>query len=180
MDCIQPTRLLRPWDFPGKSTGVGCHCPLRGGLSVWWYSWISFIAIQDTKQNQQRKNAMRHSPKGSRHKFPGALLLESERSHLVPPGWTCGSTGERLSTREARERLSGAPRGFIDGWSRRPPLSNMYQNSRLPEEKQILSINHTVCANGLSIQSCPYLLRSVETESPRPWRPARASLCSSF
>ena len=25
----QPARLLRPWDFPGKSTGVGCHCLLR-------------------------------------------------------------------------------------------------------------------------------------------------------
>ena len=25
---LQPTRLLRPWDFPGKSTGVGCHCLL--------------------------------------------------------------------------------------------------------------------------------------------------------
>ena len=25
----QPTRVLRPWDFPGKSTGVGCHCLLR-------------------------------------------------------------------------------------------------------------------------------------------------------
>ena len=24
----QPIRLLRPWDFPGKSTGVGCHCLL--------------------------------------------------------------------------------------------------------------------------------------------------------
>ena len=23
---LQPTRLLLPWDFPGKSTGVGCHC----------------------------------------------------------------------------------------------------------------------------------------------------------
>ena len=23
------TRLLRPWDFPGKSTGVGCQCLLR-------------------------------------------------------------------------------------------------------------------------------------------------------
>ena len=23
---LQPTRLLHPWDFPGKSTGVGCHC----------------------------------------------------------------------------------------------------------------------------------------------------------
>ena len=26
---LQPTRLLRPWDFPGKSTGVGYHCLLR-------------------------------------------------------------------------------------------------------------------------------------------------------
>jgi len=27
---LQPTGLLHPWDFPGKSTGVGCHCLL------WW------------------------------------------------------------------------------------------------------------------------------------------------
>ena len=26
---LQPTRLLRPWDFPGKSIGVGCHFHLR-------------------------------------------------------------------------------------------------------------------------------------------------------
>jgi len=26
---LQPTRLLCPWDFPGKSTRVGCHCLLR-------------------------------------------------------------------------------------------------------------------------------------------------------
>ena len=25
---LQPTRLLGPWNFPGKSTGVGCHCLL--------------------------------------------------------------------------------------------------------------------------------------------------------
>ena len=25
---LQPSRLLPPWDFPGKSTGVGCHCLL--------------------------------------------------------------------------------------------------------------------------------------------------------
>ena len=29
---LQPTRLLCTWDFPGKSTGVGCHCLLR---NVW-------------------------------------------------------------------------------------------------------------------------------------------------
>ena len=26
---LEPTRPLHPWDFPGKSTGVGCHCLLR-------------------------------------------------------------------------------------------------------------------------------------------------------
>ena len=34
----QPTRLLHPWDFPGKSTGVGCQCLLIYillGLSRW-------------------------------------------------------------------------------------------------------------------------------------------------
>ena len=29
MDC-SPTRLLRPWDFPGKDTGVGYHFLLQG------------------------------------------------------------------------------------------------------------------------------------------------------
>ena len=27
---LQPTRLLRSWDFPGKNTGMGCHFLLQG------------------------------------------------------------------------------------------------------------------------------------------------------
>ena len=27
---LQPTRLFRPWDSPGKNTGVGCHFLLQG------------------------------------------------------------------------------------------------------------------------------------------------------
>ena len=26
---LQPTKLLGPWDFPGKNTRVGCHCLLQ-------------------------------------------------------------------------------------------------------------------------------------------------------
>ena len=31
---LQPTTLLCPWDFPGKSTGAGCHFPLQGIFST--------------------------------------------------------------------------------------------------------------------------------------------------
>ena len=30
MDCSPPARLLCPWDFPGKTTGVGRHCLVQG------------------------------------------------------------------------------------------------------------------------------------------------------
>ena len=30
----QPTRLPRPWDSPGKNTGVGCHFLLQGIFST--------------------------------------------------------------------------------------------------------------------------------------------------
>ena len=35
---LQPTRLLHPWDSPGKSTGVGCHCQLNNksdSIQLW-------------------------------------------------------------------------------------------------------------------------------------------------
>ena len=32
MDCSLPGSSLHPWDFPGKSMGVGCHFLLHGDL----------------------------------------------------------------------------------------------------------------------------------------------------
>ena len=53
---LQPTRLLHPWDFPGKSTGVGCHCLLQEklyrvsknkiGSWLWIRSWTPYCKIQ--------------------------------------------------------------------------------------------------------------------------------------
>ena len=39
---LQPSRLLYPWDFPGKSTGVGCHC-MNG------YPFIFLVSIYDLR-----------------------------------------------------------------------------------------------------------------------------------
>ena len=47
---LQPIRLLHPWDFPGKSTGVGCHCLLRDSEKV------------DLKLNIQKTNIMASGP----------------------------------------------------------------------------------------------------------------------
>ena len=46
---LQPTRLLRPWDFPGKSTGVGCHCLLC--RKVWWS--LKYILLSEIHQSEK-------------------------------------------------------------------------------------------------------------------------------
>ena len=40
---LQPTRLLHPWDFPGKSTGVGCHCFLQEGIQKPKLPWSTIM-----------------------------------------------------------------------------------------------------------------------------------------
>ena len=40
---LQPSRLLHPWDFPGRSTRMGCHWLLRNkwtGRSKGWDTWV--------------------------------------------------------------------------------------------------------------------------------------------
>ena len=52
---LQPIRLLRPWDFPGKSTGVGCHCLLRQEV-------LSSSQIEETGLRQERaRQGAKHS-----------------------------------------------------------------------------------------------------------------------
>ena len=51
---LQPTRLLRPWDFPGKSTAVGCHRLLR-----FCYSSLNGLIIRE--QNKQKNPHPHHA-----------------------------------------------------------------------------------------------------------------------
>ena len=40
----EPARLLYPWDFPGKNTGVSCHFLLQGIFPTQGSTWVSCIA----------------------------------------------------------------------------------------------------------------------------------------
>ena len=47
---LWPTRLLRSWYFPGKSTGVGCHFLLQGNRYTFAQKLIkSYIFLQKWK-----------------------------------------------------------------------------------------------------------------------------------
>ena len=49
---LQPTRLLHPWDFPGKSTGVGCLCLLQP--QAWDVLISSFLPSTGEQGSEQR------------------------------------------------------------------------------------------------------------------------------
>ena len=36
---LEPSKLLCPWDFPGKNTGVGCHFFLQGIFLTQGWNW---------------------------------------------------------------------------------------------------------------------------------------------
>ena len=68
---LQPTRLLHPWDFPGKSTGVGCHCLL----------WLTVVKLHKaTEETTKAPNSQRNLEKGQswRHHASGfQTILQS-------------------------------------------------------------------------------------------------------
>ena len=47
MDCMQPARLLCPWDFPGKNTGVGCHSMLQGIFLTQVSNHVPYVSHTD-------------------------------------------------------------------------------------------------------------------------------------
>ena len=49
---LQPTRLLCPWGFPGKSTVVGCHCLLRSlNVPILKYYKMGLLGGSDGKES---------------------------------------------------------------------------------------------------------------------------------
>lgn len=77
-------------------------------------------------------------------RFPHSLFLSwgSYRTHSFPKQ-KCSTMCMLFLPKEAHQRLS--TQGFINDWSCRHLLPSTYQNSRLPEGKQLCNISHGVC-----------------------------------
>ena len=97
------------------------------------------------------------SLEGTGGQLQGPLSVEPHRPHLISPTTSCGNTHGVSSPREALQRLS------TQGWSRRSPLSGMYQDSRLPKGEWIFSINHNVHTNSLGrvSHSCQGMVKTL-------------------
>ena len=60
---LQPTRLLCPWDPPGKNTRVGSHSVLQGIFLTQGQMWVScitgkFFTILATREEYLNRNQM--------------------------------------------------------------------------------------------------------------------------
>ena len=86
---LQPTRLLRPWDFPGKSTGVGCHCLLRQK-----YPPSPKVQAQ-TKACQSRKLSFGFSYRAYLALSQGKQKRVSVQLYVLSLNWLCRS-GSRI------------------------------------------------------------------------------------
>ena len=60
---LQPTRLLRAWDFPGKSTGVECHRLLcsneYSGSISFRMDWFDLLAVQGTLKSLLQHHSLK-------------------------------------------------------------------------------------------------------------------------
>ena len=56
---LQPTRLLRPCDYPNKSTRVGCHC-------LFWHASKVMFKILQARLQQYMNHELPHVQAGSR------------------------------------------------------------------------------------------------------------------
>ena len=77
---LQPTRLLCPWDFPSKSTGVGCHCLLQ--LTVSSLRFIPKWTHLDPTQHSSSTLTFL-----TQYRFHRLRIVFLWSLHLVISGW---------------------------------------------------------------------------------------------
>ena len=95
---LQPTRLLHPRDFPGKSTGVGCHCFL---LDASWTTTLSTGILESNFSIQvfwNKENLLMHhrfslfqntSTERLNSKIPVLKVVVHDKMQIHEGWWLC-------------------------------------------------------------------------------------------
>ena len=84
---MQPSRLLCPWDSPGKNTGVGCHALLQGILPTQGQS-LSLLHVQHWQAGLYHqhhlgsKKSLENTDKWLRKKPPCQPQETQSRRHI--------------------------------------------------------------------------------------------------
>ena len=66
---LQPTRLLCPWDFPGKNTGVDCHFflhgifPTQGSNPCFLHWWADSFQLSHLESRLLHTSVLRGLPR---------------------------------------------------------------------------------------------------------------------
>ena len=107
---LQPTRLLNPWNLPGRSTRVGCHCLLQCIFSLLIYKfhvkfylsqsdaccccWVTSVVSDSVRPHRQQPTRLPSLGFSRREYWSGlpfpSLVHESEKwkfSHSVVSDW---------------------------------------------------------------------------------------------
>jgi len=95
---LQPTRLLRPWDFPSKSTGVGCH---QGHTSTYLLDTVAWVSLRHFQLNMFKNICIYSIPPNKPALYPCSLSLS------LAPGLT------QVSSLES-ESLSGCTQSITN------------------------------------------------------------------
>ena len=132
--CLHPTRLLCPWDSPGKNTGVGCHFLLQGVFPTQGLNLCLLNRQADSLPLSHQGNPMlcfRYRPdrigisfwilykeRGPRHTQEGWWAgwkinsLNSGTCTSIPEGlrvgWECCGVGKELIYLQITERNEGS------------------------------------------------------------------------
>ena len=100
---LQPARLLCPWDFPGKNTGVGCHFLLQKDIN----SLISKVSPSRTLMSGEE---IRLRTQATIHKSHKATFPPSGGSVIKNPPANAGATGD-VGSIPGLERSPGVGNG---------------------------------------------------------------------
>ena len=114
---LQPTRLLSPWDFPGKNTGVGC-CFLLQGIFL---TQGSNLGLPHCRQTLYR---LSHQGSTLTHlkkilcslSFSKIIVFKREKQNRGPKQWSDHREVCGLCQSTAASRLEGTrvTPGFLD------------------------------------------------------------------